>query len=83
MKTIKQPSKTQMNQLRAIAKAHGIKGCKMGRFFAHVGKQTASIENGHAILDALVAEGFHVDGLDTCRQLADKGLLDVVMVAAQ
>lgn len=70
-------------EVRAIAKTFGIKGCKLGTRTVHVGRQCDRItkETAHAFMDAVKAAGYHIDGENTSRELADKGLFDVVMVA--
>lgn len=79
---ITKPTAEQIKQIRAIAKRFGIKGCRQGRFFAHVGSQFVRHENGAAVIDAFKAAGFHIDCEDMQRKLIANGLFSSFMVAA-
>jgi hypothetical protein len=80
--TITKPTAEQVKQIRAIAKRFGIKGCRQGNFFSHVGSQFDRIENGGAVIDAFKSAGFHVDCEDMQRKLIANGIFSSFMVAA-
>ncbi len=72
-----------MLKAKQILKEHGVKGfrkLKLKRIRYVAGKQ-CSFLNPHIaknLLNRLVAEGFSVGNLQTCIELAEKGLLDTI-----
>ena len=70
--------KAAIQEARTIAKEHGVKHCKWGTHSIYVGRQTSRLdtESANNILTAFEKAGFYVAQLDTCRALADGGLLD-------
>ena len=71
---------------KKICKEHGIKGFRkmaLKRPVYVAGKQCQRL-NGHIalrVLSRLTAEGFEVANLGTCRELAEKGLLDSISIS--
>lgn len=70
---------------KKIFKEHGVKGFRKLKLKrpAYIGGKQCSKLNSHIaknLLDRLVACGFHIDDLNTCYSLAEKGLLDTVTV---
>ncbi len=71
-------------EVRKILKDNGISmTCKLGCNYVYVGRQCLHMEAkaAHALMNLLKASGYHIDMEKTCRELADKGLFDSVMVA--
>ena len=70
-------------EVRKIAKQFGVSKCSKKTNYVYVGSQLTGVskENAHALMDAVKAAGYHIDGESTQRQLADKGLFSVMMVA--
>lgn len=72
-----------MEQAKKIAKANGVKGFRKVRVKGAgylIGRQCERVANPHQLLDQLLAAGYRVAQLGTCRELADKGLLDTVSI---
>ena len=70
---------------KKICKEHGVKGfrkLKLKRELYVAGKQcqfmTKFIANN--LLNSLVKKGFEIRDFETCKQLAEKGLLDTVTI---
>ncbi|MGL5285908.1 MAG: hypothetical protein ACRC8D_07185 [Aeromonas sp.] len=77
-----------ITKAKALAKEAGVKGfrkLRLARVAHTVGKQTAWISpaTADALLNGLVALGFRVVQLDTCRQLAAKGQLDCITIEGE
>ncbi len=70
-------------EVRNIAQQFSVSGCKLGTRTVHAGRQNEYIDTvtAHLFMDALKASGFRIDSEATSRELADKGFLDIVMVA--
>ncbi len=83
MITILKATTKHTTEVREIAKQYGIKGCKLGTNFVHVGKQGNRIGSqvAHQFMDAVKRAGYYIDGEDTVRELADKELFDTALVA--
>lgn len=79
MKLLK-PTKEQVKQIRAIAKVHGVKGCKQPLHAVHVGRQTVRLDSkvAAALVTDLEASGFYVE--ECGKKLIAKGLADSFMV---
>ena len=84
MMKIVQLNTNQAKVVRSIARDLGVAGCRRLNMYYFVGKQCARMdsEKAHALINEMVATGFYVDCINTCRELADKGMLDSIMVAA-
>lgn len=70
---------------KKIAKDLNVKGfrkLKLQRVRYTIGKQCSfmSEEVANTLIDNLLAAGWEVAGLKTCRELANKGLLDYVTI---
>ena len=74
-----------MQKAKQIFKEHGVKGfrkLKLARPTYTGGKQCSTL-NAHVakrLLDRLVEEGYTIDDLQTCYELAEKGLLDTITI---
>ncbi|EAR3610354.1 hypothetical protein BHH47_00455 [Salmonella enterica] len=71
--------------VKAIAKALGVKGfrkLRLKRELYTIGKQCAFMDTQTAtsLIKRVQAVGFEVEGLSTCLELAEKGLLDTVTI---
>lgn len=77
------PTNKQASEIRKIAKSFGIKKCRKSAHYIYVGSQIERIEGSvaHKMMDAVKAAGYLIDCESTSRELADKGLFDVCMVA--
>lgn len=77
------PTNEQASEIRKIAKSFGVKKCKKSAHYIYIGSQIERVETSvaHALMDAVKAAGYLIDCEKTCRELADKGLFDVCMVA--
>lgn len=77
------PSNEQAGEIRKIAKSFGVRKCRKSAHYIYVGSQVERVETktAHALMDAIVQAGYHIDNETTCRELADKGLFDSCMVA--
>lgn len=74
-----------MQKAKQIFKDHGVKGfrkLKLARPTYIGGKQCLTL-NAHVakrLLDRLIEEGYTIDDLQTCYELAEKGLLDTITI---
>lgn len=74
-----------MLRAKQIFKDHGVKGfrkLKLKRVTYTAGKQCLTL-NSHVakrLLDRLIEEGYTIDDLQTCYELAAKGLLDTITI---
>lgn len=77
------PTNEQASEIRKIAKSFGVKKCKKSAHYIYVGSQIERVEGSvaHKMMDAVKAAGYHIDCENTCRELADSGLFDCMMVA--
>lgn len=77
------PTNEQASEIRKIAKSFGVKKCRKSAHCIYAGSQIERVEGttAHKMMDAFKAAGYLIDGETTCRELADKGLFDVCMVA--
>lgn len=77
------PTNEQASEIRKIAKSFGVKKCRKSAHYIYAGSQIERIEGSiaHKMMDAFKAAGYHIDWEATSRELADKGLFDVCMVA--
>lgn len=77
------PTNEQASEVRKIAKSFGIKKCKKSAHYIYAGSQIERVDGSiaHKMMDAFKAAGYLIDCEKTCRELADKGLFDVCMVA--
>lgn len=71
---------------KKICKEHGVKGFRkmaLVRTVYVAGKQTAFLNPciAERLLKRLTDEGFTIAGLETCKELAAKGLLDCVSIS--
>ena len=84
MMKIVQLNTQQAKVVRSIARDLGGARSRHHKMFYFVGKQCARMdsEKAHALINEVVAAGFYVDCINTCRELADNGMLDSIMVAA-
>lgn len=74
------------NLAKKLCKEHGIKGfrkLKLKREMYIAGKQCETMTRfiANNLLDSLIAKGFDIADISTCRQLADKGLLDTITIS--
>lgn len=83
MIAIYEATKEDAAQVRKIAKSFGVSKCSKKSGYVYVGSQltSVSVKDAHGLMDAIKAEGFHIDSEATQRQLADAGLFSVMMVA--
>ena len=77
------PTNEQASEIRKVAKSFGVKKCRKSAHYIYVGSQIARLEASiaHKMMDAFKSAGYLIDCEKTCRELADKGLFDVCMVA--
>lgn len=74
------------NLAKKICKEHGMKGFKKMRLARTVyiaGKQCQMLDKSLSInlVNKLLAAGFQIKGVETVRELAEKGLLDCLLIA--
>ncbi|EDN4628904.1 hypothetical protein BET23_000698 [Salmonella enterica subsp. enterica serovar Virginia] len=74
-----------IDAVKALVKALGIKGfrkLKLKRELYVAGKQCAFMDKDTAtsLIKGIYSLGFEIEGLTTCLELADKGLLDTVTI---
>lgn len=77
------PTNEQASEVRKIAKSFGVKKCRKSAHYIYAGSQIERVttQTAHKMMDAFKAAGYLIDCETTCRELADKGLFDVCMVA--
>lgn len=77
------PTNEQASEIRNIAKSFGVKKCKKSAHYICVGSQIERVEGSiaHKMMDTVKAAGYLIDCEKTCRELADNGLFDCMMVA--
>ncbi|EBD5024581.1 hypothetical protein ACDX64_001564 [Salmonella enterica] len=74
-----------IDAVKALVKALGIKGfrkLKLKRELYVAGKQCSFMDKDTAtsLIKGIYSLGFEIEGLITCLELADKGLLDTVTI---
>ncbi|EAM6533148.1 hypothetical protein ACE1EC_004365 [Salmonella enterica] len=74
-----------VDAVKALVKALGIKGfrkLKLKRELYVAGKQCSFMDKDTAtsLIKGIYSLGFEIEGLTTCLELADKGLLDTVTI---
>jgi len=83
MIAIYEATKEDAAQVRKIAKSFGVDKCSKKNGYVYVGSQLTSVsaKDAHSLMDSVKVAGYHIDSESTQRELADKGLFSVMMVA--